>query len=308
MDVQLNTSSIKNLASVAEAVKSDAAIANDAVPILSPENIRISRASADLESLLSKLLMETNEAKLNAARSRLASALDQLTDLNESEKETVEEMRELAKDQAQVEERLESKGHELNSAAKELDSAGKSLDSAKADLAAAEKTQSAAEARYKAANKALDDYTNSGVPQDPTQIASLNADISAAKRSLDSATAKVDAAAGKVASAEKRLKEASSAYDSVKKAYDAIDGELSSLQTKFESLLDSLDASSLTALREAIRLDAGDIDHLHDEIEKDDKKHELSSIKTVEDVIADALDRLDGKMVDEVTDRHLDHI
>ncbi len=308
MDVQLNTSSIKNLASVAEAMKSGAAIANDAVPILSPENIRISRASADLESLLSKLLMETNEAKLNAARSRLASALEQLTDLNESEKETVEEMCELAKDQAQVEERLKSKGDELNSATKELDSAEKSLDSAKADLAAAEKTQSAAEARYKAAKKALDDYTNSGVPQDPTQIASLNADISAAKRSLDSATAKVDAAAGKVASAEKRLEEASSAYDSVKKAYDAIDGELSSLQTKFESLLDSLDASSLTALREAIRLDAGDIDHLHDEIEKDDKKHELSSIKTVEDVIADALDRLDGKMVDEVTDRHLDHI
>lgn len=308
MDVQLNTSSIKNLASVAEAMKSDAAIANDAVPILSPENIRISRASADLESLLSKLLMETNEAKLNAARSRLASALEQLTDLNESEKKTVEEMCELAKDQAQVEERLESKGRELNSAAKELDSAEKSLDSAKADLAAAEKTQSAAEARYKAAKKALDDYTTSDVPQDPAQIASLNADISAAKRSLDSATAKVDAAAGKVASAEKRLKEASGAYDSVKKAYDAIDGELSSLQTKFESLLDSLDASSLTALREAIRLDAGDIDHLHDEIEKDDKKHELSSIKTVEDVIADALDRLDGKMVDEVTDRHLDHI
>lgn len=308
MDVQLNTSSIKNLASVAEAMKSDAAIANDAVPILSPENIRISRASADLESLLSKLLMETNEAKLNAARSRLASALDQLTDLNESEKKTIEEMRKLAEDQAQVEERLESKGRELNSATKELDSAEKSFDSAKADLAAAEKTQSAAEARYKAANKALDDYTNSGVPQDPAQIASLNADISAAKRSLDSATAKVDAAAGKVASAEKRLKEASDAYDSVKKAYDAIDGELSSLQTKFESLLDSLDASSLTALREAIRLDAGDIDHLHDEIEKDDKKHELSSIKTVEDVIADALDRLDGKMVDEVTDRHLDHI
>lgn len=308
MDVQLNTSPIKNLASVAEAMKNGAAIANDAVPILSPENIRISRASADLESLLSKLLMETNEAKLNAARSRLASALEQLTDLNESEKETVEEMCELAKDQAQVEERLESKGSELNSAAKELDSAEKSLDSAKADLAAAEKTQSAAEARYKAAKKALDDYTTSDVPQDPAQIASLNADISAAKRSLDSATAKVDAAAGKVASAEKRLKEASGAYDSVKKAYDAIDGELSSLQTKFESLLDSLDASSLTALREAIRLDAGDIDHLHDEIEKDDKKHELSSIKTVEDVIADALDRLDGKMVDEVTDRHLDHI
>lgn len=308
MDVQLNTSPIKNLASVAEAMKNGAAIANDAVPILSPENIRISRASADLESLLSKLLMETNEAKLNAARSRLASALEQLTDLNESEKETVEEMCELAKDQAQVEERLESKGSELNSAAKELDSAEKSLDSAKADLAAAEKTQSAAEARYKAAKKALDDYTTSDVPQDPAQIASLNADISAAKQSLDSATAKVDAAAGKVASAEKRLKEASGAYDSVKKAYDAIDGELSSLQTKFESLLDSLDASSLTALREAIRLDAGDIDHLHDEIEKDDKKHELSSIKTVEDVIADALDRLDGKMVDEVTDRHLDHI
>ena len=45
-----------------------------------------------------------------------------------------------------------------------------------------------------------------------------------------------------------------------------------------------------------------------EEIEKDDEKHDLVSIKAVEDVIADALDRLDGKMVDEVTNRHLDHI
>ena len=92
------------------------------------------------------------------------------------------------------------------------------------------------------------------------------------------------------------------------RSYDSAADEVSSLQTKFDRLLDSLDASSLSALRDAIRLDAGDVDHLHEEIEKDDKKHDLAPTKAVEDVIADALDRLEGKMVDEVTNRHLDHI
>ena len=48
--------------------------------------------------------------------------------------------------------------------------------------------------------------------------------------------------------------------------------------------------------------------HLHDEIEEDDKKHSLATIRSVEDVISDALKRLDGKMVDEIEDRHLDHV
>ena len=63
-----------------------------------------------------------------------------------------------------------------------------------------------------------------------------------------------------------------------------------------------------TALRDAVRLDVQDVNHLHKEIEEDDKKHDLAPTKAVEDVIADALDRLEGKMVDEVTDRHLEHI
>ena len=104
------------------------------------------------------------------------------------------------------------------------------------------------------------------------------------------------------------MDEASAAHSAARKAYDAAADEVNSLQTKFDQLLDSLDTSSLTALREAIRLDASDVDHLHEEIEKDDEKHDLASVKAVEDVIADALDRLDGKMVDEVTNRHLDHI
>ncbi len=263
MEIQLNTSSVSNLASVAEAVKSDAAIAAEAAPILSAKSLNVTESSPDLDALLSKLLMETNEAKLNAARSRLASALDQLMNLGESDRQAVEEMRNLAALQAQAEKTLEKKTKELNSAAKELTSAEKALASAKADLASAKK--------------------NASQPE-------------------------IDAAANKVESAKKRLDAASQSFSVAQKAYNAAASEVNSLQTKFDQLLDSLDASSLTALREAIRLDAGDVNHLHEEIEKDDEKRDLVSVKSVEDVIADALDRLDGKMVDEVTNRHLDHI
>ena len=308
MEIQLNTSSVSNLASVAEALKSESAIAAETAPILSSQSLNVTESSPDLESLLSKLLVETNEAKLNAARSRLASALDQLTNLGEADQQTVGEMRDLAAQEAQAEATLEAKSRELDSAAKELNSAEKTLDSAKDELASAEKAFSKAEAKYAEAAKALEDYLSAPETADRLQVAALEADVASAKQALDSAGAKVDVAGNKVASAEKRVADASAAHGAAQEAYDAAAEEVSSLQTKFDRLLDSLDASSLSALRDAIRLDAGDVDHLHEEIEKDDEEHDLASVKAVEDVIADALDRMDGKMVDEVADRHLDHI
>ena len=308
MEIQLNTSSVSNLASVAEALKSESAIAAETAPILSSQSLNVTESSPDLESLLSKLLMETNEAKLNAARSRLASALDQLTNLGETDKQTVGEMRDLAAQESQAEATLEAKSLELDSAAKELNSAEKTLDSAKDELASAEKAFSKAEAKYAEATKALEDYLSVPETADRLQVAALEANVASAKQALDSAGAKVDSAGNKVASAEKRVADASAAHGAAQEAYDAAAEEVSSLQTKFDRLLDSLDASSLSALRDAIRLDAGDVDHLHEEIEKDDEEHNLASVKAVEDVIADALDRMDGKMVDEVADRHLDHI
>ena len=308
MEIQLNTSSVSNLASVAEALKSESAIAAETAPILSAQSLNVTESSPDLESLLSKLLMETNEAKLNAARSRLASALDQLTNLGEADQQTVGEMRDLAAQEAQAEATLEAKSRKLDSAAKELNSAEKTLDSSKDELASAEKAFSKAETKYAEAAKALEDYLSAPETADRLQVAALEADVASAKQALDSAGAKVDSAGNKVASAEKRVADVSAAYGAANEAYDAAADEVSSLQTKFDSLLESLDSSSLSALRDAIRLDAGDVDHLHEEIEKDDEEHDLASVKAVEDVIADALDRMDGKMVDEVADRHLDHI
>ena len=308
MEIQLNTSSVGNLSSVAEALKSDAAIAAEAAPILSAQNLNITESSPDLEALLSQLLMETNAAKLNAARSRLASALDRLMSLSESDRQKVGEMHELAELEAQAEKALETATKELNSAAKELDGAKKALDSVKGELDLAKNSASKADADYKEATKALDEYLTSNEIQDSSTVAALEADVASAKKALGIANSKVDAAETRVASAKKRVEEASDAYNTAQKSYNAAASEVASLQTKFDNLLESLDASSLTALREAIRLDAGDVDHLHEEIEKDDEEHDLASVKAVEDVIADALERMDEKMVDEVTNRHLDHI
>ena len=308
MEVQLNPSSVGNLVSVAEALKSDAAVAADVAPVLSAANVNVTEPVADLESLFAKLLMQTNEAKLNAARSRLASALDQLTGLGEAEQNTVSQMREVAEAQVQAEKTLEEKGRELESAEKDFEAAEKTLETAKDTLASAEKDFAKADARYADAVKALEDYLATADAQDSAQVATLEANVASAKKALDSAAVEVDAAGKNAASAEKRLGEASSRYDAAKSAYDAAFGELSALQSRFETLLESLDSSSLTALREAVRLDIGDVDHLNEEIEEDDKAYDLASVKAVEDVIADALDRMDGKIVDEVANRHLDHI
>jgi chromosome segregation ATPase len=143
---------------------------------------------------------------------------------------------------------------------------------------------------------------------DPSELARLEDAVSSAKSDLDRAKS------GEAA-ARKTLDSAQNEYDSAKKEYDAAmdryneaERKVNEGQSRFDALVDSLDQSSLTALRDALKLFAGDLDHLHDEIEEDDKKHSLATVRSVEDVISDALKRLDGKMVDEIEDRHLDHV
>ena len=128
-------------------------------------NIDFSRISPNrsLNALFAKLLMETNEAKLNASRSRLASALDELKLLNEVDKKAVGEMHKLAELEAEAEKTLETKTKELDGAAKELKSAEKSLDSAKREYLKAE-------GNYKEATKALDEYLSSNEIQDSNKV------------------------------------------------------------------------------------------------------------------------------------------
>lgn len=237
MEIKLNTSSVGNLASVSEAIKDPAAVAAETSPILSANNVNVVNANVDLESLLASLMLETNEAKLNAARARLVSALEQLTDLSEEESAKFEEVK-----------------------------------AAGLDFKKAEERSKAAEAKLDAAKAALADYKNKG-GTDPARIKQLE-----------------DA----VASAAAGYKEAKSAAESA--------------GTKFDRLLESLDAASLTALREAVTLLASDIDYLHSEIEEDDKKHVIGVILDVGDVISEALDRISEKMSDEVEDRNLKHV
>jgi septation ring formation regulator EzrA len=143
---------------------------------------------------------------------------------------------------------------------------------------------------------------------DPSELARLEDAVSSAKSDLDRAKS------GEV-TAHKALDSAQKGYDSAKREYDAAldryneaERTVSDRQNKFDALVDSLDQSSLTALRDALKLFAGDVDHLHDEIEEDDKKHNLAAVRSVENVISDSLKRLDEEFVDELQDRHLDHV
>ena len=53
---------------------------------------------------------------------------------------------------------------------------------------------------------------------------------------------------------------------------------------------------------------ADELDYLHDEIEEEDDEHTMATVRSVEDVIADSLKRMDGEMIDELEERHLDHV
>ena len=267
MDVTLSAVSTQSLSSVAEALKSTSPVAADvpASPVLGGENISVGRATPARDAVLAQLRMETNDARLNAARHRLASALSQLENLSGDQKSKVEEMK-----------------------------------AAGSELADAETVRDVDKSKYDEKGRSL---------------ASKKSDLSDAQEALAAVTGNPEATQDDIDAATERLQSAQRAYDSAKAEHDAAKEKYDSSerivgekQNKFDELVKSLDMASLTALRDALKMSAADVDHLHEEIEEDDKKHDISPTRSVEDVISDALKRLDGKMVDEIEDRHLDHV
>ena len=309
MNVTLDTARVQSLSSLPASLGDGAtSLSVPASPVLSGENVSVASASPDLESILATLRMETNEARLAAARSRLASALTQLTGLSEDEQAKVEKMKSAGEDLAEAESVSGAAKKEADAKAKTLDSKKAALSDAEKAFGKAQKQTAAAQGAYDSAVSALEQYRNSGGESDPAELSRLESAVSAAKSNLDRAESSQEKARTALDSAQKEYDSAKKEYDAAMDRYDAAERVVNDRQSKFEALVDSLDMASLTALRDALKLFAGDVDHLHDEIEEDDKKHSLATIRSVEDVISDALKRLDGKMVDEIEDRHLDHV
>ena len=309
MNVTLDTARVQSLSSLPASLGDGAtSLSVPASPVLSGENVSVASASPDLESILATLRMETNEARLAAARSRLASALTQLTGLSEDEQSKVKEMKAAGEDLAEAESVSNAVKKAADAKAKALDSKKAALSDAEKAFGKAQKQTAAAQGAYDSAVSALEQYRNSGVESDPAELSRLESAVSAAKSNLDRAESSQEKARAALDQAQEGYDSAKREYDAAMDRYNAAEKTVNDRQSRFDALVDSLDPSSLMALRDALKLFANDIDHLHDEIEEDDKKHSLSTVRSVEDVIGDALKRLDGKMVDEIEDRHLDHV
>ena len=267
MDITLNPVSAQSLSAVSEALKEGPTVFADATvqSVLGGSNLSVGQAMPNLDEILAQMRMETNDARLNAARSRLASALSQLSDLTDEENAKIDEMKNVGTDLLNAQSVRDADKASYDSKARALASAENELENAK---------------------DALDKVQNN--PE------STQSDIDAAQNRLDSAQMKYDSAKNDL--------------DNTRDKYNASDRVVNDTQNKFDELVKALDSASLTALREALSLCANDLEHLHKEIEEEDKKHSLSTVRSVEDVINDALKRLDGKMVDEIEDRHLDHV
>ena len=309
MNVTLDTAQVQSLSSLSESLKESVSpLAFSASPVLAGKNVSVSSASPDLDSLLATLRMETNEARLTAARSRLASALSQLTGLSTGEQDKVDKMKAAGEDLAEAESISEAAKKNVDAKSKTLDSKKTALDNAEKALGEASKKTDTAQSAYDSAISALAEYKNSELEPDPSELARLENAVAAAKSNLDRAQSNEKTVRAALDSAQASYDSAKKEYDAAMDRYEAAERTVGDKQNKFDALVDSLDLSSLAALRDALKLFAGDIDHLHDEIEEDDKEHSLATVRSVEDVIGDALKRLDGKMVDEIADRHLDHV
>jgi chromosome segregation ATPase len=339
MEVNLNTTSaVRPFAAVAEAVQRGEVTAPAvATPLLAGEGVTVSAATVDLDELLAQMRMETNEARLNAARSRLSSALDQLTGPSEEQqanvnalKQTGEALNVAEREANAAEGTYTQRQREVESAQKTLDRAEKALDKAEAKVKDAEASLQAAEdalAAYLAAGSAgvspteeagtagdvgtegpVEGPTEPSVTVDPEKVAELEQAVADAQAAVSAAKAGVVTAKATVSTAQTKLDAAVNSAQAAKTALDAAEATVAQLQETFDAQLRGLDSTSQQALREALQVSADDLDHLHEEIEEEDKEHSLATVRSVEDVIADSLKRMDGEMVDEVESRHLDHI
>ena len=307
--MEINAVSVQSLSAVARSLNDVSAVADVApAAVLGGGNVNVTSAPPDLDAILSLLRMETNEARLTAARSRLASALTQLTGLSEDEQAKVEEMKAAGENLAEAESVSGAAKKEADAKAKALDSKKAALDDAEKAFGDARNRTAAAQNTYDSAVSALEQYRNSGIEIDSSELARLENAVAAAKSNLDRAESNEKTARTALDSAQANYDSAKREYDAAMDRYEAAERTVGDKQNKFDALVDSLDLASLTVLRDALKLLAGDVDHLHDEIEEDDKEHSLATVRSVEDVIGDALKRLDGKMVDEIADRHLDHV
>lgn len=309
MEVTLNTPSVKDLSAVAASLNTPVpGFVEQPKEVLDGVGVRVTSASPDLEALLAELLMETNEARVNAARERLASALGQLENVSEDQKEKIALIHDASEKLEAVEDRLDADSERLDEASDALDEAKDMLEDAQDALEDAKEDAISAKADYDEAVAELEEYRNSGGEIDPDDLADLEEEVAEAKRELDEANAKVASATGDVASAEKAVSSAKSAFDAAQASFAASESAYADLETEIDELVDSIDPATVAALREKLGLNAGDLDHLHREIEEDDNKHHHAVVRSVEDVIGDSLKRLDGKIIDEIEERHLDHV
>lgn len=306
MQVNLNAATSVNLSSVAEAIKDGSVFAPKvATPILAGDSLKVGNANVDLESLLAQMHLETNAARLNAARSRLSSVLGQLTNLSEEQQGKVDSIKTAGDELLDVEKARDSAKLVYEEKSALYDKTQATLKDAETAAEKANGRVELAESGLALAQDELDAFKASGV-ENPAELAALEKALADAQGELADATSASKKAADALDSARQKASSAQTAMESAKGKYEASEAKVNEMQSKFDSLFNSLDASSVNALREALQLSAGDVDHLHDEIEKKDKEHSLSVVRSVEDVISDSLKRMDGKIVDELEDRHMD--
>lgn len=305
MDVQLNTSSVRNIqldsAALREAEGQAAVLAS--TPILSSKNVSISSKFSDLDSILAALRLETNEAKLNAARARLLSAIDQLADISYEDTGKLASIKATRDELSAAEAVLEKKSDELKSAKSDLNKAEAGLNKANVALTEAQEAEASAQASYDNAVAELDEYMK-GENVDPSVVDKLKLEVGVLKQKLEIAKGDTAEANQNLNSAQDTYNTALSKHGVAQSKYDAALETVNALKTKIDALLESLDSASLAALRDTLTLLASDLAYLFDEIEDEGKRALLESIQSVEDVISESLDRLDGKMIYEVSDRH----
>ena len=316
LDTNLNVGQVQqsNLQSVLTTLNVQA----EPAPILGSKSLKVSNAPVNLDALVAKLSMETNNTREDVAKTSLSSAFNTIianaervmtkTDNNMAVMNDAKALNQLL---AQVESQITAKQKEVDQLTQAQNQASSAVKKAQENVNKAQNNVDKVQQQVNALTEASANLeTQIAMETDPAKKAALEAKRDVLDAKLAEATEQLATAQNALASAQGVLSTAQTNLSNVNSQLTAAQNELTNLQEQKTNKLKELEDVDLDrAINEALRQDAKEGVNF-DNIEGDRKKDEERYLDTHSPlrIMQDAILKHDSEILDTINSKREDKI
>lgn len=261
------------------------AAASEPSAVLDGPNVRVSVSGTQLDKLVAKVKSESEDARLDAAKRRIAIVLVALRTLN-----------------LQMTESQKNGLAQLEVLQGQLDSLSELLNDKTSDLSATDLRAAELQAKIEALTKALENAIEEG-KEHRKQVEELkrtraedDAELRNAKDALAKAEAAITAAQNNLQKAQSDLDATKAGTESIKNDIAKLKSQISGIEKKISECVAAVGDKALAALAAALRSDASSssVPEIRETNADREKEKELDYINDPLRVIREALDRMDA--------------